>query len=150
LNDVKSVSDTIVFNSAKYKLIFGNKSINSLQATFKVVKNPSVNVSDNDVKTSVVAAINNYFDIANWDFGETFYFSELSAYLHKTLSPNVVSIIIVPNDSNQSFGSLYQINAEPFEIIASCATVENVEIISAVTASQLNLTAATLNNQIVI
>lgn len=150
LNDVKSVSDTIVFNSAKFKLLFGSKATTSLQATFKVVKNSSINVSDNDIKTSVVAAINTYFDIANWDFGETFYFSELSAYLHKALSPNVASIMIVPSDTNISFGNLYQINTEPYEIIASAATVENVEIISAVTANQLNLTASALNQEILI
>lgn len=150
LNEVKSVSDTIIFNSAKFKLLFGSKAPTSLQATFKVIKNPSVNISDNDVKTSVINAINTYFDIANWDFGETFYFSELSAYLHRALSPNVASILIVPADANISFGSLYQINSEPNEIIISAATVENVEIISAVTANQLNLTAASLNKDILI
>lgn len=150
LNDVKSVSDTIVFNSARFKLLFGAKAPSSLQATFKVIKNSSINVSDNDIKTSVIGAINTYFDITNWEFGETFYFSELSAYLHRALSPNVASILIVPTDANVSFGSLYQINAEPNEIIISAATVENVEIISAVTANQLNLTAASLNRDILI
>lgn len=150
LNNVKSISDTIVFNSAKFKLLFGAKAPTSLQATFKVIKNPSVNISDNDIKTSVISAINTYFDISNWEFGETFYFSELSAYLHRALSPNVSSILIVPTDGNVSFGSLYQINAEPNEIIISAATVENVEIISAVTANQLNLTASSLNKNILI
>jgi hypothetical protein len=148
LNNVKSISDTIIFNSAKYKLLFGSKATNKLQATFKVVKNASINVSDNDVKTSVIAAINDYFNIANWEFGETFYFSELSAYLHRVLSPNVASIMIVPLDTNVSFGNLYQINAEPNEIIASAATVDNVEIVTAVTLAGLNLTASTLNNQL--
>lgn len=150
LNDVKSVSDTIVFNSAKFKLLFGAKAPGTLQATFKVIKNSSINVSDNDIKTSVINAINTYFDIVNWEFGETFYFSELSAYLHRALSPNVASILIVPTDAGVSFGSLYQINAEPNEIIISAATVENVEIISAVTANQLNLTASSLNRDILI
>lgn len=150
LGDLKSVSDTIVFNSAKFKLLFGSKAPSALQATFKVIKNPSVNISDNDIKTSVINAVNTYFDIANWEFGETFYFSELSAYLHRALSPNVASILIVPADANISFGSLYQINTEPNEIIISAATVENVEIISAVTANQLNLSASTLNKDILI
>jgi hypothetical protein len=150
LNDIKSISDTIVFNSAKFKLLFGSKAPSSLQATFKVIKNPNINVSDNDIKTSVISAINTYFDIANWEFGETFYFSELSAYLHRALSPNVASILIVPTDSNISFGGLYQINAEPDEIIISAATVENIEIISAVTANQLNLTASNSNKTLLI
>jgi len=150
LNDIRSVSDTIVFNSAKFKPLFGKKAATSLQATFKVIKNPTINTSDNDIRVSVVNAINTYFDINNWDFGETFYFSELSAYLHQALSPNVASILIVPVDPSVNFGSLYQINAEPYEIIVSAATVDNVEIITSVTAAQLNLTAATLNTEILI
>jgi len=150
LNDLKSVSDTIIFSPAKYKLIFGPKAPTNLQASFKVVKNPSVNISDNDIKTSVISAINTYFDVTNWDFGETFYFSELSAYLHRVLSPNVASIMIVPMDTNITFGNLYQINAEPNEIIASAATVENVEIISAITMAGLNITATNLNKQNII
>jgi len=139
LNDQRSVSDTIIFNSAVFKPIFGNKSESNLQATFKVVKNSSLSISDNDVKSSVVNAINTYFDINNWDFGETFYFSELSAYLHQALTPTISSIVVVPSNPNIGFGNLYQINAEPYEIIISAATVENVEIITSITAAQLNM-----------
>lgn len=139
LNDRRSISDTIIFNSAVFKPTFGNKAEHSLQATFKVVKNTSLSTSDNDIKSSVINAINTYFDINNWDFGETFYFSELSAYLHQALTPTISSIVIVPTNPDTSFGNLYQINAEPYEIIISAATVENVEIISSITASQLNM-----------
>ena len=145
LENSKAISDTIIFNSAKFKPLFGNKSSASLQATFKIVKNVAVNVSDNDIKSSVVNAINTYFSIENWDFGESFYFSELSAYLHTALSPNVSSIIIVPADPTSMFGSLYQINAEANEILTSSATVDNVEIISAITAAQINANFAGLN-----
>lgn len=145
LENLKAISDTIIYNTVKFKPIFGAKADSVLQATFKIVKNPNVTVSDNDIKSQVITAINSYFDIANWDFGETFYFSELSAYLHNKLTPNVSSIIIVPNSSTGQFGSLYQINAEANEIVISAATVDNVEIISAITAAQLNQTAAGLN-----
>lgn len=138
LEKYKSISDTLIYNPAKFKPIFGIKADPVLQATFKVVKNASVVVSDNDIKTSVIAAINSYFDVNNWDFGETFYFSELSAYLHSTLAPNIASIIIVPSSETSTFGSLLQINAEYNEIITSAATVENVQIISAITAAQIN------------
>jgi hypothetical protein len=97
-------------------------------------------VSDNDIKTSLIAAINTYFDITNWDFGETFYFSELAAYLHNTLAPNISSILIVPASESSAFGSLMQINAEFNEIIQSAATVDNVDIITAITAAQINQT----------
>lgn len=138
LNDHKAVSDSLVYQPAVYKPLFGSKAETPLQAIFKVVKNPNLNISDEDIKTSVIDAINSYFRIENWDFGETFYFSELSAYLHRVLSPNIASIIIVPKDSSVKFGALYQINAEPDEIVISAATVDDVEIISAVTAAQLN------------
>ena len=139
LNDQRSVSDTIIFNSAIFKPIFGKKADSSLQAIFKVVKNSAIATSDNDIKSSVINAINTYFDINNWDFGEIFYFSELSAYLHQVLTPNIASIVIVPANVNVSFGNLYQINANPYEIIISAATVENVEIITSLSASQLNM-----------
>ena len=138
LDNFKAISDTMVMQPAVYKPIFGEKAANNLQAIFKVVKNPNLNVSDADIKTSVISAINEYFDISNWDFGETFYFSELAAYLHRVLSPNIASIVIVPKDSSIRFGTLQQINAEPNEIIISAATVNDIEIIPAVTASQLN------------
>ena len=139
IENLKTISDSIVYNTAKFKPLFGNKADPALRATFKVIKNPNVNISNNDVKSQVIAAINNYFNINNWEFGETFYFSELSAYLHSALTPNVSSIIIVPTNSSSQFGTLYQINAEPNEILVSAATVDNVQIISAITAGQLNI-----------
>ena len=139
LDSVKSISDSIIMNPARFKPLFGNnnKVDSSLRAIFKVVKNPGVSISDNEVKSSLIVAINRYFDIENWDFGETFYFSELSAYLHQALAPNVASIIIVPSSADSDFGDLFQINAMPYEIITSAATVDDVEIIPSVTAVQL-------------
>lgn len=145
LENYKAMSDTIIYNSARFKPIFGSRSESGLRAKFKVVKNPNIIVSDSDIKTSLIAAVNSYFDINNWDFGETFYFSELSAYLHNRLSPDIASVIIVSEDSNVPFGNLYQINAEPDEIIISAATVDDVEIISSITAAQINQISAGLN-----
>jgi hypothetical protein len=136
----KTISDSIIYNPAIFKPLFGSKANAALRATFKVIKNPNVTVSDNEIKSQVIAAINNYFDINNWDFGESFYFSELSAYLHTTLVPNVSSIVIVPSNTGSQFGTLYQIDADPDEILVSAATVDNVQIISAITAAQLNIT----------
>lgn len=139
LDEYKAVSDTIVFNPAKFKPLFGAKADVSLRARFQVVKNPAANVTDNEIKSQLIAAVNQYFDVSNWDFGETFYFSELAAYLHATLAPNISSVLIVPASNNLVFGNYFQINSEPWEIITSAATVNDVDIISAVTAAQLNL-----------
>jgi len=138
IESYKSISDSIIYNSGVFKPLFGDKATPSLRATFKIVKNPLIAITDNDVKSKVISALNDYFDIANWDFGESFYFSELSTYLHNTLVPYVSSIIIVPTNSTSSFGTLFQINAEPNEILTSAATVDNVQIISAITAGQIN------------
>jgi hypothetical protein len=137
IESYKSISDSLIYNAGVFKPLFGDKAAPALRATFKIVKNPLIAITDNDVKSKVIAAINDYFDIANWDFGESFYFSELSTYLHNTLVPYVSSIIIVPTNS-ASFGTLFQINAEPNEILTSAATVDNVQIISAITAGQIN------------
>lgn len=147
LENYKTISDTLVYNAGKYKPLFGStdKGVDSkLQATFKIVKNPNVNISDNDVISSTIIAINAFFDTANWDFGDTFYFSELSTYLHNALAPNVASVIIVPSSNNVAFGGLLQINSNPDEIMVSAATAENVQIISAITAAQINQTLAGL------
>ena len=140
IESYKTISDSLIYNAATFKPLFGAKADSALRATFKVVKNPAVTISDNEIKSRVISAINSYFDIANWDFGETFYFSELSAYLHSQLVPDISSIIIVPTATSNSFGDLYQINAEANEIFVSAATVSDVQIISAITAGQLNRT----------
>ena len=111
LNPKKSLSDQIIYHPVKYKILFGTKSDEELQATFKVVKNPITNVTDAVIKTRVIAAINEFFALDNWDFGDTFYFTELAAYIHNELAPDLLTVVIVPNQSGQSFGSLFQINS---------------------------------------
>jgi hypothetical protein len=137
LNPLKSLSDQIVYHPVKYKILFGNNADEELQATFKVVKNTKTNVSDAVIKTKVIAAINEFFALDNWDFGDTFYFTELAAYIHNQLAPDLLTAVIVPNQSGQSFGSLFQINSAADEIFISGATVDDVSIISALGANQL-------------
>lgn len=138
LERFKPVSDTIIFSPARYKPLFGPKADASLRATFKVIKNPNVIISDSEIRVRVVNALNTYFSIEYWDFGETFYFSELSSYLHASLVPYVASISIVPD--NDDFGRLLQINAEPDEIFVNAATVDQIVLVPALTAAQLKLT----------
>ena len=145
LENYKSVSDAIIFNSIKYRPLFGDKADEALQATFKVVKNTATLVSDNEIKARIVEEINNYFALSNWDFGDTFYFSELGAYLHNALTPSVLSVIIVPKTSTSGFGSLYQIASNRDEIFISSATVNDVEIIDVITASQLQASGNVVN-----
>lgn len=137
LEAFKTVSDSLIFNSVKYKCLFGNKSEPELQATFKVIKHTPTLKTDSEIKVKIVNCINEFFSIENWDFGETFYFSELAGYLHQKLIPDIESILIVPKSGDQAFGSLFQIKAQRDEIFLSCATVNDVEIIDAITANRL-------------
>jgi len=139
LDNFKAVSDSVIFNSAKFKPLFGAKAAAAVRARFQVVKNGSTGMTDNEIKTQVLSAINVYFDPTNWDFGDTFYFSELAAYLHSTLAPNISSVLIIPVDDQLVFGHYFQINSDPWEIITSAATVNDIDIVSAVTAAHLNI-----------
>ncbi len=142
INKIKSISDDVIYHPVKYKPLFGTSANTDLQATFKIVKNVDKVVNDNEVKANVVSAINRFFALENWDFGETFYFSELSTYIMNELAPNISSIVIVPNKTDSAFGSLFEIKAEADEIFINGSTVADVEIISAVTASKLKATGA--------
>ena len=145
LENYKSVSDAIVYNSARFKPLFGSKARPELQAIFKVIKNPNLNLSDSEIKSQVLTSINNYFAVNNWDFGETFYFTELATYVQQGLAPAINSIIIVPSSDSQTYGSLQQISSQPNEILISVATAQNIEIISSITAAQLNLENQAVN-----
>jgi len=140
LDKIKSISDELIYHPVKYKSLFGRTAETSLQATFKVVTNSDVVTNANDIKSRIIEAINIYFNLDNWEFGESFYFSELSTFIMNQMTPDIVSIVIVPNEQSQSFGSLYEIKSESNEIFISSATVENVEIIDAITASRLRAT----------
>jgi hypothetical protein len=149
LDDYKAVSDSIIYRSAKFKLLFGNKASTELRATFKVIKNPNITLSDSEIRSQFISLVNSYFSTENWDFGETFYFTELATYIQQGLAPNISAILIVPNSTDQVYGSLQQITAQPDEILLSCATVENVEVISSITAAQLNLQNTAVNTIII-
>ena len=151
INKIKSISDEVVYHPVKYKILFGASADLDLQATFKIVKNIDQVVNTNAIKAKVISAINQFFALDNWDFGDTFYFSELSTFIMATVAPDLVTIVIVPNQELQGFGSLYEIKSESDEIFISGATVDNIEVIDAVTASRLKasgkvLTVATSTN----
>lgn len=137
LNNFKATSDAIVYNPVSYKSLFGSKADENLQATFKVVRSDNSRMTNTQIRNGIVNAINDYFSLENWDFGDTFYFSELAAYLHKELSPDVASVVIVPKKNTLQFGDFMQIRSRADEIMVSSATVDDVELIDAITASRL-------------
>ena len=139
LNDYKMMSDSIVLNSVIFKPLFGSKSAPNLRATIKVIKASGSNASNSEITSAVLSSMNAYFDINNWNFGDTFYFSELSAYLHSELGTMISSAVLVPNDPTMSFGDLYEIKCAPYEIFVNAATASDVLIIAALTPAELQI-----------
>lgn len=145
LDEIKSISDEIVYHPVKYFPLFGNNANTEFQAIFKVVKNPNRVINDNDLKVRIVNSINEFFSVENWDFGDRFFASELITYIISQNSPDISNMVLVPKQENQAYGSLIEIKAQPDEILVSAATVDNIEILYNITATELNL----LNSQVV-
>jgi len=138
LEPIKAISDEIVFHPVKYKVLFGNTAEANLQAVFKAVRNQDRATTDNDIKTRILNAINQFFALENWNFGQTFYFSELSAYVMNSLTPDITNFVIVPKNNN-SFGSLYEVACQSDEIFISGVSINDIEVIDGITAAQLKL-----------
>jgi hypothetical protein len=139
LNDYKMMSDSVILNSVTFKPLFGSKASTELQATVKIVKNVNISASDSEIRSAVLAVMNNYFDINNWNFGDTFFFSELSAYIHAELGQYVNSVVLVPTDTTLKFGNLYEIRCKPYEIFVNGAASTDIVIVSSLTASELQI-----------
>jgi len=137
LQDYKMLSDTMILNSVEFQPLFGDKAPEELRATIKVIQAANSTASISEVKSLVVAALNEYFTIDNWNFGDTFYFSELSAYLHSQLGDVVSSVVLVPLNPQKYFGDLYEIRSAPNQIFVNAATVNNIEVITALTSTNL-------------
>ena len=139
VQNYKMLSDSVIMNSVIFKPLFGPKAATNLRATIKVIKTSQANASDSEIRSAVLSTMNSYFDINNWNFGDTFYFSELSAYLHDQLGSLVSSVVLVPNDPTMSFGDLYEINCSPYEIFVNGATANDVVVIAALTPAELQV-----------
>ena len=139
LNSIKAISDEIIYHPVTYKVLFGPSAQESLRAEFKVVKNPNKAVNDNDLKVRIILAINEFFDVSNWDFGDRFYLGELITYITNAVSPDISNIVIVPRQSTQVFGSLFEIQSRADEIFISGATVDDITIVPSITATEIRV-----------
>ena len=137
LNDYKMISDNIVLNPVSFQPLFGAKAPTQLRATIKVVKALNTVASNSEIRSQVIANINNYFTIDKWDFGDSFYFSELAAYIHERMGSIVSSVVLVPLNPLKSFGDLYEVRSAPNQIFVSAATVNDVVVIDALTQSNI-------------
>ena len=137
LKPYKAIGDQIIYTPAKFKKLFGATADATLQGKFKVIKAQGATMTDNEIKARVLSAIGTFFRITNWSYGESFYYTELCAYIHSQLSTQISSVVIVGTDAESVFGDLFEITSEPNELFYSTATVDNIEIINSFTDQNL-------------
>lgn len=139
LEEFKMFSDEIIWRPVKFKLLFGQSAATQYQSKFKIVKLAGTAMSDGEIKSQVIQSIRDFFDVNNWDFGETFFFSELGAYIHRQLSTAISSVEIVPVLNDSYFGNLREIRCAPDELFFATAQVSDIDIITANTPTNLRI-----------
>jgi hypothetical protein len=135
--DNRMMSDTMILHPGKIKLLFGSKAIPTLQATFKVIRPSTKVLTDNQVKNVVVDTVKAFFDINKWEFGETFYFTELSTAIHNALPSEIDSVVLVPVSSNNQFGDMFQVIVREDEILQPDISVTTIEIVTSYNTQNL-------------
>lgn len=135
----KMFSDQIVWRPVKYKPLFGNNAKEEVRCTFKVIKTDNTTISDGELKAKIIKTINEFFNTGEFDFGETFYMSELYAAIHQKMATSLGSIAAVPINEESSYGNLHEIRCDADELFISVADVSNIEIIPTNTTSQLRI-----------
>jgi hypothetical protein len=133
LLDNKMLSDTVVLHPGRIKLLFGSLADPELRAKFKVVRQQGASLTNERIKQEILSVINTYFDIDNWDFGGTFYATELITLIHQRLPADVASVVLVPVYSTNSFGSLFTVESGHDEILQSAAQLSDIEVVDALT-----------------
>lgn len=133
LLESKMLSDTVVLHPGKLRLLFGGLSEPQLRAKFKVVRSQSSTLTNERIKEEILNVINTYFDIDTWDFGDTFYATELISLIHQRLPADVASVVLVPVYSTNSFGSMFTVESGIDEILQSAAELADIEIVDALT-----------------
>lgn len=129
LLESKMISDTVVLHPGKIKPIFGDRARDELKASIKVVRSSNRSLTSNQIKSAIVDITNRFFDINAWEFGETFYFTELASVIHSELAVHIDSVVLVPKFSNNVFGDLYQVYAREDEILQASLSVNDIEIV---------------------
>ena len=133
----KMLSDTVVLHPGKLRLLFGTLAEPQLRGKFKVVRAPGATLTNERVKEELLDVINTYFDVSNWDFGETFYVTELIALMHQRLPTEIASVVLVPLYSTNSFGDLFTVECGFDEILQSAAQLTDIEVVEALTPTTI-------------
>ena len=135
----KMMTDEVIFHPVKFRPLFGMLADPEFQAQFKVVKNPKSKLTDSEIKAKVIGAIDTFFTPGNFSFGETFYFTELAAYIHTVLKTDLNSVVIVPISQMSRFGTLFQIQPNRDEVVTSVAGVNDIIVINEITDNNIRI-----------
>ena len=139
LTQYKMMTDEIIFHPVKFKPLFGTLADPQFQAQFKVVKSLKTKLTDSEIKSKVITAIDTFFTPGNFGFGEIFYFTELAAYIHSALTSDLNSVVIVPLSSEGRFGTLFQIQPDRNEVVTSVAGVSDIIVINEITDTNIRI-----------
>ena len=145
LNNKKSISDQVIYRPVKYKILFGDLASSDLQARFHVTKTVNSTLSDTEIKQKVINLISNYFNIDNWDFGEEFYFTEMSAFIHNNMIGEISQITISPPGGQTNSTELFEITSDSDELFLPVLSSNNVIV---TTTSSGNSTTISQNTGI--
>lgn len=132
LLESKMISDTVVMHSGRVKFLFGSLAVPELRSKFRVVVAPDAKLTGDQIRARILNIINEYFKIENWDFGQSFYATELCAVIHKQLATEISSVVLVPAFPTNYFGDLFFLRSAPDEVFVSCAKLENIELITSI------------------
>jgi len=131
------ISDTVILHPGTFKILFGERAIPELRGVFKVLRPDNTSLTDNEVKVRIVDTIKRFFNITDWNFGSTFYLTELLAAIHVDLGAEIRSIVLVPTFTTNQFGDLFQVQAREDEIFIADINTTDVDIIQSFTAENI-------------
>ena len=134
LLDNKMISDTVIMHPGSFKILMGSKANPELRAKIKVVRSTNKILTDNQLKIRIVNIVRDFFDVSLWEFGETFFYTELDTKIQSTLPSEISSTVLVPQFAQHSFGDLYQVFVKEDEIMQIDISVEDIEIVDALNA----------------
>lgn len=133
------VSDSTIWHSARYLPLFGDVAEDNYRASFKIVRAPNTTLSDDEIRQKIIELTNTFFDVDNWDFGESFYFTELCTYIHQNMQTDISTVVIVPANPNSKFGTLFEIPCESDQLFVSTASVGDVVIVNSLSQTNINI-----------
>lgn len=133
----KMISDTVVLHPGKFKILFGSRAPEELRCYFSVIRAVNTSLTDNEVKVRIVDVTRSFFDLSDWEFGETFFFTELAAAIHAELGPEIDSVVLVPTQSTNRFGDLFQVQSREDEIFAPDINTDMIEVVQSYTPDNI-------------